>query len=329
MKKNIAVASGGYSSERAISKKSGEVVFNALLETDYACFHIDTSKEKWTVKDAEGHSYLMDKNDFSIEKEGEKITFDCVVNMIHGAPGENGQLAGYLEMLNIPQTSCSSAMAALTFDKRNCLAVANSLGIPSAKRLGLNLGDAIDLNHIVETVGMPCFVKANRAGSSFGVYKVNEKDALNDAIHRAFKEDNELLIETALDGREVTVGIYERNREIVVLPITEIISDNDFFDYAAKYEGKSQEITPADLPKKWETSIKKMAKELYSKMGLTGITRSEFIFVDGVPHLLEVNTVPGMTLQSIVPQQAEAVGISMQELLKDVIETSLAKNMYL
>ena len=213
--------------------------------------------------------------------------------MIHGDPGENGQLAGYFELLNLPHTSCSSAMAALTYDKRNCLVVTDSFGIPSAKRMIFNEGDSVELDEIINTVGLPCFVKANRAGSSFGVYKVSEKTELNSALEGALKEDNELLIEAALEGREITVGVLERKGKIEVLPITEIITENDFFDYEAKYEGKSQEITPAKLPLEWEKAAKKMAEKIYKTMGLRGITRTEFIFVDGVPHLLEINTIPG------------------------------------
>lgn len=216
-------------------------------------------------------------------------------------------------------------MAELTYDKRNCLAVTDSFGIPSAKRMIFNEGDSVELDEIINTVGLPCFVKANRAGSSFGVYKVSEKTELNSALEGALKEDNELLIEAALEGREITVGVLERKGKIEVLPITEIISENDFFDYEAKYEGKSQEITPAKLPLEWEKAAKKMAEKIYKTMGLRGITRTEFIFVDGVPHLLEINTIPGMTLQSIIPQQAEAAGISMEDLLTDLIETSISK----
>jgi D-alanine-D-alanine ligase len=325
MKKIIAVVSGGYTSERGISQKSGQVVFNALLDTPFECYHIDIAKEGWTVKDANGTLHSINKSDFSIAVDGTTKTVDCVVNMIHGAPGENGQLAGYLEVLGIPHSSCSTAMAALTYDKRNCLAVANSLGIPSAKRLALNLGDKIELEDIINTVGLPCFVKANRAGSSFGVYKVTVAADLSAAIEGAFKEDDEILIEAALEGREITVGVLERKGETIVLPITEIVSENDFFDYEAKYEGKSEEITPANLPEAWETAAKSMAKKLYKSMGLKGITRSEFIFVDGQPHLLEINTIPGMTLQSIIPQQAAAAGISLTDLLTDLIETSILK----
>ena len=325
MKKIIGVVSGGYTSERGISQKSGRVVFEALLNTPFECYHIDIAQEAWTVRDANGTQHEINKSDFSILVNGENKSFDCVVNMIHGAPGENGQLAGYFELLNLPHTSCSSAMAALTYDKRNCLAVTDSFGIPSAKRMIFNEGDSVELDEIINTVGLPCFVKANRAGSSFGVYKVSEKTELNSALEGALKEDNELLIEAALEGREITVGVLERKGKIEVLPITEIISENDFFDYEAKYEGKSQEITPAKLPLEWEKAAKKMAEKIYKTMGLRGITRTEFIFVDGVPHLLEINTIPGMTLQSIIPQQAEAAGISMEDLLTDLIETSISK----
>ena len=325
MKKIIGVVSGGYTSERGISQKSGQVVFEALLNTPFECYHVDIAQEAWTVRDANGTQHEINKSDFSLLVNGENKSFDCVVNMIHGAPGENGQLAGYFELLNLPHTSCSSAMAALTYDKRNCLAVTDSFGIPSAKRMIFNEGDSVELDEIINTVGLPCFVKANRAGSSFGVYKVSEKTELNSALEGALKEDNELLIEAALEGREITVGVLERKGKIEVLPITEIISENDFFDYEAKYEGKSQEITPAKLPLEWEKAAKKMAEKIYKTMGLRGITRTEFIFVDGVPHLLEINTIPGMTLQSIIPQQAEAAGISMEDLLTDLIETSISK----
>lgn len=325
MRKIIGIASGGFTSEREISKKSGQVVFNCLLDGPYECYQIDLAKDQWTVEDTAGNTYSLQKGNFGFTIDGQEKQFDCIVNMIHGAPGENGQFAGYLEMLDIAHTSCPSEVAALTYNKRDCLAVAAAMGIPTANRYTLNQGETISLNAIEEKVGFPCFVKANRAGSSFGVYKVYEKNQLQPAIEKAFKEDHQLLIETALQGKEITVGVLEWENEVKVLPITEIISENDFFDYQAKYEGKSTEITPAQLPTEWEANAKTMAKQLYSQMGLKGISRSEFIFQDGVPHLLEINTIPGMTLQSIIPQQAEAAGIPLLQLLSGVIETSLAK----
>ena len=325
MRKIIGVASGGFTAEREISKKSGQVVFNILLDSSYECYQIDIALDQWTVEDAAGNHYPIQKGRFGFTIDGEEKQFDCIVNMIHGAPGENGQFGGYLEMLNIPHSSCPADVAALTYNKRDCLAVASAMGIPTAKRYRLNQGETISLDAIENKVGFPCFVKANRAGSSFGVYKVYDKKELQPAIEKAFEEDHQLLIESALEGREITVGVLEWKNDVHVLPITEIISENDFFDYQAKYEGKSTEITPAQLPTEWEASAKKMAKQLYIQMGLKGISRSEFIFQDGVPHLLEINTIPGMTLQSIIPQQAEAAGISLLNLLLGVIETSLAK----
>jgi D-alanine-D-alanine ligase len=325
MKKIIGVASGGYTSEHAISKKSGQVVFEALKHCEYNCYQIDINLSSWTVIDHSGIKYPLNQESFSFEIEGQSIEFDCVVNMIHGAPGENGELAAYLEERNIAHTSCDAEMAALTYDKRACLKVANGHGFPSAKRLSVNKGDEPSAETVREQVGFPCFVKANRAGSSFGVNKVMNAQELPAALQDAFKEDQEILIEAALEGREITVGVLEWKGKVHVLPITEIISENDFFDYEAKYEGKSQEITPANLPEAWEAAAKKMAKELYTTLGLKGITRTEFIFKDGIPHLLEVNTIPGMTLQSIIPQQAEAAGISLSELITGVIDQSLMK----
>lgn len=325
MKKIIGVASGGYTSEHAISKKSGQVVFDALKDGEHDYYQIDINASQWTVVDSKGEKYPLDQESFHFNKDGKIMAFDCVVNMIHGAPGENGELAAYLEERNIPHTSCDAKMATLTYDKRACLKVANAHGFPSAKRLSVNKGEEITVEKISAAVGFPCFVKANRAGSSFGVYKVMNEQELPAALAGAFKEDEEVLIEAALEGREITVGVLEWEGEVRVLPITEIISENDFFDYEAKYEGKSQEITPANLPEAWEAEAKKMAKELYTTLGLKGITRSEFIFQDGIPHLLEINTIPGMTLQSIIPQQAEAAGISLSELITGVIDNSLAK----
>ena len=326
MDKIIGVALGGYSSEREISIKSGEVVFKVIQRDGFECYRIDISNEAWIVKDSNGVTYPLNKNDFSFEKDKQIHRFDCVVNMIHGTPGEDGQLAALLEKNKIAHTSCSSDLAALTFDKRSCLEKANAMGIPSAQRYSLDQGDTIVIDDIVEKVGLPCFVKANRAGSSFGVFKVYKKEDLEKAILDAFKEDHQILIETALEGREITVGVLKWKGEITVLPITEIISENDFFDYQAKYEGKSIEITPAQLPPEWTANAKSIAKKLYASLALEGITRSEFIFKEGVPHLLEINTIPGMTLQSIIPQQAAAAGISLTDLIHGVIETSLAKN---
>jgi len=323
MKKNIAIIMGGYSSEYEISLKSGNVVYQSLDSDIYNLFRIHIFKNKWVyVNDAE-QEFPIDKNDFSISVNGSKTTFDCVFNAIHGSPGEDGFMQAYFKLLNIPQTSCGMYQAALTFNKRDCLSVLKPYGIKTAESYYVNLGDNIDEDAIIKKVGLPFFVKANKAGSSFGITKVYKKEELQNALEVAFKEDDEIIIESYLDGTEVSVGVITYRGEVRVLPITEIVSDNDFFDYKAKYLGESQEITPARLTKEQETKVNKVAKQVYEILKMKGFSRSEYIFKDGEPHLLEVNTVPGFTRASILPQQAAAVGISLQELFGNAIEEAL------
>lgn len=314
---------GGYSSEYAISLKSGAVVFETLDRKKYKPFSIHIFKEKWVYVDEIGNETAVNKNDFSIEVDGKTIRFDCVFNAIHGSPGEDGFMQGYFELLGVPQTSCSMYQAALTFNKRDLLATLKPYGIKTAESFPLNLGDTIDENAIVKKVGLPCFVKANKAGSSFGISKVYKKENLKVAIESSFKEDNEIIIEQFLDGVEVSVGVISYQGKTKVLPITEIVSENDFFDYQAKYEGKSQEITPARISKDYETKVKKEAKRIYDILKLKGFSRSEFIFKNDEPYLLEVNTVPGLTKESILPQQAKEAGISLGDLFGNTIEESL------
>lgn len=325
----IGVAWGGYTSEYNISKKSGDAVFNALQTSPFEVYKIHITKNEWEVSDVSGKIYKLDKGDFSFVKEGESIVFDAIVNMIHGDPGENGKLAGMLELLKIPQTSCSSYVAALTYNKRDCLAVARSNKIPTARFFTLDQGDDFTIEEIEKAVGFPCFVKANRAGSSFGVYKVYTPEELPNAIEKSFEEDDQLLIEAALEGREVSVGVCKWENKIRVLPITEIISENDFFDYEAKYEGKSQEITPAKIPQAWKEALIDLSSNIYKQMGLEGVVRSEFIFENGIPHLLEINTIPGMTPESLIPQQLKACGISLTDFLEELISETMKKKEYL
>jgi D-alanine-D-alanine ligase len=323
MKKNIAIIMGGYSSEYDISLKSGQVVFETLDPSKYKGYRIHIFKNKWVFVATDNTEYPIDKNDFSVTVNGKKITFDCVFNAIHGTPGEDGFMQGYLELLNIPQTSCSMYQAALTFNKRDCLSTLKPYGIKTATSYYVNFGDVIDENAIVNKVGLPCFVKANKAGSSFGITKVYKKEDLRNALVVAFKEDDEVIIESFLDGTEVSVGVITYKGEVIVLPITEIVSNNDFFDYKAKYLGESQEITPARLTKEQEHKVNVIAKKVYDVLRLSGFSRSEYIFKDGEPHLLEVNTIPGFTKASILPQQAIAAGISLQELFGNAIEEAL------
>ena len=326
MKKNIAIIMGGYSSEYLISLKSGSVVYNSLPKASYNAYCIHIFKDKWVYVAEDLKEYPVNKADFSILVEGSKINFDCVFNAIHGSPGEDGIIQAYFELLCIPHTSCGMYQAALTFNKRDCLSALKPYGILMADSYFLNVGDAIDPKAIEKAVGFPCFVKANKAGSSFGITKVYSKADLPNAIEVAFKEDDELIIESFLDGTEVSVGVIRYKGEVTVLPITEIVTENDFFDYEAKYLGKSQEITPARLSATQEADVRKVAKHIYEILKLDGFSRSEFIFKDGQPHFLEINTIPGLTMESILPQQAAQAGISMSDLFDNAIQQALQKN---
>jgi len=323
MRQNIAIIMGGYSSEYEISLKSGNVVYESLNDTKYNLYRIHIFKDKWVYVDDNDNEFPVDKHDFSISINGEKININCVFNAIHGAPGEDGFMQAYFELLNIPQTSCNMYQAALTFNKRDCLSVLKPYGIKTAESYYVNFGDTIDEEAIVNKVGLPCFVKANKAGSSFGITKVYKKEDLQNALDVAFAEDDEIIIESFLDGVEVSVGVIKYKGEVKVLPITEIVSDNDFFDYKAKYLGESQEITPARINDDMANKVRVVAKKVYEILKMDGFSRSEYIFKDGEPHLLEVNTVPGFTKESILPQQAVAAGISLEELFGNAIEEAM------
>jgi D-alanine-D-alanine ligase len=322
-KKKVGVVCGGFSSEYEISIQSGKTVFSNLDRNLWETYLITIDSSDWTAIDDHNNKYIVSKGDFTLNDGQKNLELDVIFNAVHGAPGENGQLAALWELLEIPFSSTDSYNAALTFNKRDCLSVLRAWNVPTAKNFELNQGDPVDLEKIQKTVGLPCFVKANRAGSSFGVYKVNSVNELEGSIKEAFKEDHQLLIETALEGREVSVGVAKFNDTVEVFPITEIISENDFFDYAAKYEGKSQEITPAELPEHWQKEVENWSRLIYKKLGLKGVVRSEYIFVDGIPHLLEINTVPGMTAKSIIPQQLNAMGIELSDFFSYLLQTAL------
>lgn len=314
---------GGYSSEYKISLTSGNVVYQNLDKTKYNAYRIHIFKDKWVYVDDTDQEFAIDKNDFSVTIDNNKITFDCVFNAIHGSPGEDGYMQGYFKLLNLPHTSCGMYQAAVTFNKRDCLSILKPYGILTAESYYLNLGDCVNEEDIIAKVGLPCFVKANKAGSSFGITKVHKKEDLQQAIDHAFKEDDEIIIESFLDGTEVSVGVITYKGETKVLPITEIVSENDFFDYEAKYLGKSQEITPARLTKVQEDKVNTVAKKVYEILKMTGFSRSEYIFKNNEPHLLEMNTIPGLTNASILPQQAQVAGISMADLFSNAIEEAL------
>ncbi|QTY26926.1 D-alanine--D-alanine ligase [Flavobacterium sp. CS20] len=318
MKKTIAIAMGGYTSECDVSIQSGENVYEHL-KNDYNVYQAHILKDNWYVwHDAQ--KYPIDKSDFSVVIDGQKITFDVVFNTIHGTPGEDGLIQGYLQNLNIKQTVAEYYNATLTYNKRDCISVLKAYGIPTAENYFYNQGDVIDADDIIKKVGLPCFVKANRAGSSFGITKVKTKDEIPQAINHALKEDDEVIIESFLDGREVSVGVINYQGEVKALPVTEIISENEFFDFEAKYYGKSQEITPANLTENETQSVQNLAVKIFKILKMKGLTRSEFIFHNGQPHFLEINACPGLTKASILPQQAKATGISLSALFSNAIE---------
>ena len=323
--KKVAIIMGGYSSEYQISLISGNVVSQQLDRSKYIPYKIHILKNKWVYVNENDVEFPIDKNDFSVNVEGEKINFDVVFNAIHGTPGEDGLMQAYLQLLDIPQTSCDFYQAALTFNKRDLLSVLKPYGIKTALSYLLNQGDSINTEEIIKRVGLPCFVKPNRSGSSFGISMVKESEDLISAIENAFKEDNEIIIESYLKGTEVSVGVINYKGETIVLPITEIVSENDFFDYEAKYQGKSQEITPARISEEEKAKVEETAKRVYKILNMSGFSRSEFILVDGEPFMLEMNTIPGLTAESILPQQAKAANITLPELFGNAIELALNK----
>lgn len=321
--KNIAIAAGGDSSEFDISIKSAGEVYK-ILENKYKPYIIVIRGSDWYWEDPKGRIHGIDKNNFSLRVDGETIRFDGVFVAIHGTPGENGLLQGYFDMLQIPYTSCGAFSSALTFNKQACKLFLKEYKITMAEAFLLRKDEQADYDELISRVGLPCFVKPNDSGSSFGVTKVKRKEDLKPAMDTAFKESNEILVESFLDGREVACGVMKTRNQTLVFPVTEIISKNEFFDYEAKYTpGKSDEITPADLPQELTKEIQSLSLKIYELLGCKGIVRVDFIVVNGKPYFLEVNTVPGLTKESIVPKQAAAYGISLGDLYSLVVEDML------
>ncbi len=323
MKKRIAIAMGGYSSEYRISINSGNVVYKNLDRSVYEPYRVHIMQNEWFVVADDDTPYPINKSDFTVKIKDKKIQFDCVFNTIHGTPGENGLLQAYLDLVGIPQTSCGSYQAALTFNKRDLISVLKPYGIKTAVNYFLDKGDEVDVEEIIKKVGLPCFIKANKAGSSFGVSKVKTAEDVEQAVKVALKEDDEVIIESFLDGTEVSVGVIMYEGKILALPVTEIVSENEFFDYEAKYLGKSEEITPARITEEQTKKVQDLSKLIYSKLKMKGFTRSEFIFHNNEPHFIEMNTTPGLSEASILPQQAEKAGISLPKLFGSAIEAAL------
>ena len=321
--KIIGVACGGFTSEREISLKSGNLIFELIKDSKFECFKIYVNKNNYKVVDKFENVFLLNKKNFQFFKNDISLSFDYIINLVHGSPGEDGKITRKLENLGISHSTCNSSMAELTFNKKKCLDLAKKVGLKTAKSQLIIKGQAVDEKKIRDKIGFPCFVKPNQSGSSFGISKVYSEKELKPAIKKALKEDNEILIESYLSGREVTVGVYKLDGKVEVLPITEIVSRNDFFDYKAKYEGESDEITPAKLPIELESNVKKDALNLFTKLNLRGITRSEFIFKKNIPYFLETNTIPGMTEKSIIPQQFEAANKNLKKIMIAMINDGL------
>ncbi|HEX8331080.1 MAG TPA: D-alanine--D-alanine ligase [Segetibacter sp.] len=322
-KKTIAFLTGGYSSEAVISYKSAITIENNLDKERYNIYKIDIHPTGWWYEETGGQKVLVDKNDFTLVTEGQKIKFDAVFIGIHGTPGEDGKLQGYFDLLNIPYTSCDAATSALTFNKRYTVAVASFAGVHVAKSIHLFKHTPVTPEHILQQLKLPVFVKPNNGGSSIGMSKVVESSELSPALEKAFNEDEQVLIEEFIQGREFTIGVYKSKGVINTLPITEVISKKDFFDYEAKYTaGMSEEVTPADVDGSIADQIRSAAKKVYEVLNCRGVVRIDFIYneVAGEPYMLEVNTVPGQSEASIIPQQVKATGGNLKDFYSSLIE---------
>lgn len=325
-KKNIAVVMGGYSDEYKVSLKSGQLIFDSLDREKYNVHKVVILKDEWYFLDEQDNKTPINKADFSTTlADGSKLTFDVCFNTIHGKPGENGELQAYWDVIGQRYTGCNFYQSALTFNKKDTLSVLAKYGIPSAKSIYLKKGETVDKEYIVKELGLPCFVKPNESGSSLGISKVKDISEFDKALEVAFAEDDDILIESFLNGTEVSVGVVDFQGETIVLGITEIIPDKEFFDYEAKYEGASQEITPARLDNATREKVETIAKKAYQSLGMQGFSRSEYIIVNGTPYMLEMNTNPGFSPASILPQQALHYGISIKDLCGNEVEKALNK----
>lgn len=318
----IALVAGGYSNEYEVSLKSREGILHFLEGAPLEIFPVLITHEKWVVQ-LEGKEYPIDRNDFSVQIDGTKVTFDYAYITIHGTPGEDGLFTGYLDMLRIPYSCCPTAIGALTFNKYLCKHFLHSFGIKIAPSVRLQKGDPIRPIILAVEPGLPAFVKPNAGGSSVATTRVDEVNELLPAVELAFSEADEVLIEGLITGTEVTCGAYKDGEGLHILPVTEVVPKNQFFDYDAKYNGAVKEITPARISPEMTTEIQQLTREIYGYLGASGIIRVDFIIEEGVPVLLEVNTTPGMTATSFIPQQVHADGKKVGDVLMSIIQYHL------
>jgi D-alanine-D-alanine ligase len=327
MKKNIALVTGGFSGEAVISYKSAVTIDNNLDRDLFNVFKIDITPQGWFYESADGTRSQVDKNDFTITTAQGKLKFDAAFIILHGTPGEDGKLQGYFDTLKVPYTSCDAATSAITFNKRYTVAVAKMAGISVSESMHLFRHTPVPVTTISSKLRLPLFVKPNNGGSSIGMSKVNAPEELEAAIQKAFKEDDQVLVEEMVKGREFTVGVFKTAETIHVLPLTEVKahSDKSFFDFEAKYQGKSTETTPAEIDDTSAEKIREAAKKIYSVFNCRGVVRIDFIYSEenGKPYMLEVNTIPGQSEASIIPQQVRANGWTLKDFYTKLVGEAL------
>ncbi len=325
MKQQIALVTGGLSGEAQISYKSAITVSSHTDREKFNLYKIDINPEGWWYLPETGERSAVDRSDFSIMDAGVKINFDAILLCIHGTPGEDGKLQGYFDMLGLPYTSCDAATSALTFNKRYTVAVAAFAGIHVAKSLHLFKHTPVSVDSILSQLQLPVFVKPNNGGSSIGMSRVDQATELAAALDKAFQEDDQVLVEEFISGREFTIGVFKSKGSTTVLPITEIKTGNAFFDFEAKYQGKSEEITPAQISPLMQEQLTVAAKRVYEVLNCRGVVRIDFIYNESQaqPYMLEVNTVPGQSAASVIPQQVKAMGWSLTDFYTAIIEEAL------
>lgn len=326
MKKNIAIIAGGDSSEIVVSLKSADGIYSFLDKEKYNVYIAIIKKEGWQVKLANGEMATLDRNGFCFEENGTIVHIDFAYITIHGTPGENGLLQGYLEMMRIPYSCCGVLASALTFNKYMCNQYLHNFGARIAPAIRLMKGETISDEAVLSALGLPLFVKPNDGGSSFGVTKVKTEGEIQPAIQKAFAEGNEVIMESYVEGTEVTCGCYKIKGKEVVFPLTEVVTDNEFFDFDAKYNGQVDEITPARISEELTRKIQQQTLKIYDMLGAKGLIRVDYIIPrEGEPVVLEVNTTPGMTVTSFIPQQVKAAGLEIQDVLTEIIENEFNK----
>lgn len=322
MRKHIAILKGGSSSERVISEQTAENIADSLDAEKYIPFLIDVTHGEWWYEDADaGTRYPVNKTDFSVPLPSKKLSFDFAVIAIHGTAGEDGSLQGYFEMMRIPYSSSGILASSLSFDKIRCKQFVKGFGIPVAEEVVLRKGDTIAADAIAKQLGMPCFVKPNTAGSSFGVTKVFKAEELKEAVFKAYTEDSTVIIEEFMDGVEVSCGVFKTQEKSFILPVTEIDTRNEFFDYEAKYTPEvTDEITPARISDEETRLVQEYSGKVYDAIGCMGLVRVDFIIQNGIPYFLELNTIPGLSKNSIVPKQLRTIHMNETDVFTMLIE---------